>query len=170
MKISEAQQKFDYYVVALDFTLLAAAVQTAKFGTSQISDLLELTAWVLLLVAGVLALWRLEWMHVVDRLAQELHTTTEERVQLVKGKAEGSQSVLVASTQQVSPIDVQIGNRDESLKQIQARLDNLDRSAMRKYSVARWGFVLGLASLVAARAYLPALELLNACRLTRHCS
>jgi hypothetical protein len=165
MKISEAQQKFDYYVVALIFTLLAASVQTAPFGKSAIRDTLELASWGLLLFAGLLALWRLEWMHIADTLVEKLQTVTQERVELVKGKAQGSQSVFVASTQQMSPIDVQIANRDQSLVQIQANLDKIDRSAFRKYSIARWAFVLGLSALIAGRAYLPVLSVVNACRL-----
>jgi hypothetical protein len=168
LKISEAQQKFDYYVVALIFTLLAASVQTAVFGKSATRDALELASWVLLLLAGLLALWRLEWMHIADRLMEELDRVVKERLELVKGKAEGITNVLVGTTQKQGPIDDQIANREESASKLEEKLNRLDRSSQRKYNVGRYSFAFGLCLLVASRAYLPLLALVEeACRLTR---
>lgn len=171
MKISEAQQKFDYYVVALIFTLLAASVQTGVFGKSATRDALELASWGLLLLAGLLALWRLEWMHIADRLVQDLGRVDQERFELVKGKAEGTTSVLIGTTQKQSPIDEQIANREESASKLKEKLNQLDRSLQRKYNIGRSAFLLGLCLLVASRAYLPLLAVVEeACRLTRQCS
>lgn len=157
MKISEAQQKFDYYVVALIFTLLAASVQTGVFGNSAIRDVLELASWVLLLLAGLMALWRLEWMHIADRLVQELGRVNQERFELVKGKAEGSTTVLIGTTQTQSHIDEQISNREGSASKLKEKLDQLDKALKRRYNVGRTAFVFGLCLLVASRAYLPLL-------------
>jgi hypothetical protein len=159
--ISEAQQKFDYYVVALIFTLLAVSVQTGAFGESATRDALELASWVLLLVAGLLALWRLEWTHVADALIRQIDRLDQERFELLKGKAQGQASVLVATTQTESPIDEQIANREKSASKLKAKLSQVDRSGQRKYNIGRSAFLLGLCLLVASRAYLPLLAVVG---------
>lgn len=47
------QEKFRFYVLGLTFTILALAIQTAKFGISAVADGLELFGWVVLFVSGV---------------------------------------------------------------------------------------------------------------------
>ncbi len=55
------QEKFSFYVIALTFTILGLAVQTAEFGISRISDSVELLGWIFLLTSGLTGLSRLEW-------------------------------------------------------------------------------------------------------------
>lgn len=162
--ISEVQQKFDYYVVALIFTLLAASIQTGEFGNSAPRDALELVSWFLLLVAGLVALWRLEWMHIADRLSTDLARIDQERLELLKHKAGGARSVLVGTTETMSTVEEQIANRKESASKLQKRMAQLDQSALHKYDIGRYALVLGLCLLVASRAYLPLLGILRALR------
>jgi hypothetical protein len=157
MKISEAQQKFDYYVVALIFTLLAVSIQTGVFGKSATRDVLELASWGFLLVAGLLALWRLEWMPIADRHLENLARIEQERREMIVQKAAGSTTVLNATTLKQSHVDEQIGKRGEMASKLNENLDRIDRSMDRKYRVGRFAFVLGVCLLVASRAYLPLL-------------
>ncbi len=166
MMISEAQQKFDFYIVALIFTLLAASIQSAAFGDSAIRDALELGSWVFLLLAGLLALWRLEWASISDGYMQRLDRVERERLELIKHKASGSTSVLIGNTQEYSHVDEQIANRNESASKIDEKLTELSGFSERKYKAARFAFVLGLCLLVASRAYLPLVAIVEACRLT----
>jgi NhaP-type Na+/H+ or K+/H+ antiporter len=55
------QEKFEFYFLSLIFTILALTIQTAKFGRSGAEDVLELSGWVCLLIAGVVGLWKMEW-------------------------------------------------------------------------------------------------------------
>jgi len=66
----QSQEKFEFYLVGLVFTLLALSIQTAKFGQSNLSDFFELSGWLSLAVSGLSGLWRLEYIPVIrEKLA-----------------------------------------------------------------------------------------------------
>jgi len=56
----QQQEKFEFYLLSLVFTLLALSVQSAKFGSSTLVDTLELSGWVSLLISGIAGLWHME--------------------------------------------------------------------------------------------------------------
>ena len=60
----QSQEKFEFYLLSLVFTLLALAVQSATFGTNLPKNALELLAWVLFLISGLSGLYRLQWIPV----------------------------------------------------------------------------------------------------------
>ena len=63
---TEYESKFRFYFVALNFTLLAATIQTAQLSEmSALNALLELVSWVLLLSSGLAGLSYLEYTPVI---------------------------------------------------------------------------------------------------------
>ena len=53
--------KFEFYLVALTFTIAASAIQTGKFSGYSAIDFFEGAAWVTLVTSGLIGLWRLEY-------------------------------------------------------------------------------------------------------------
>lgn len=66
----QSQEKFEFYLIGLVFTLLVLSIQTAKFGQSNLSNFFELSGWVSLAVSGLFGLSRLEYIPVIrDKIA-----------------------------------------------------------------------------------------------------
>jgi hypothetical protein len=62
-EIAQKQQdRFEFYLVSLVFTLLALSIQTSGFGESSVADIFELLGWVSLLTSGISGLWRMEFL------------------------------------------------------------------------------------------------------------
>ena len=58
----ETERKFEFYFVGLIFTLLGLSVQTGNSITELTPSLFELVGRTLLLLSGILAILRLEWL------------------------------------------------------------------------------------------------------------
>lgn len=71
-KGQQIQIKLGFYSVALTFTILGLAIQTASFGANVVADLAELLAWLILLLSGLNGLSLLERMPHVRALEATL--------------------------------------------------------------------------------------------------
>lgn len=80
------QEKFEFYLLALTFTLVGLAIQTATFGTHVGADVAELVGWFLLLVSGIFGLSRMEWTPVIHDLESKRYEK-EESTTFFKRKA-----------------------------------------------------------------------------------
>ena len=157
----EAQQKFDFYAVALAFTVLGLAVQTAGFGTSPVSDLFELLAWVALLVSGTAGLHCLEWQPQVFQL-RGLEASQQSRLTgLREARVQGADTVHALDSGSDLNVDQMIASDENGLDLIRERIKTVSDRATRGYRVRSIGLLLGLVSLVISRGLDPLLALLR---------
>lgn len=147
----QTQEKFQFYVLALNFTLLAAAIQTATFGTYMLQDWLELAGWLGLVCAGVVGLWKLEWSSTI----RVQHAKKEEVVSALNEarhrKAQGVREVFVLNGERMQDIDERIQNHLDAIALIDSNIRRLDRSDAAKYTFTKVAFLSGITLLVAAR-------------------
>jgi len=150
------QEKFDFYFLALAFTVLGLAIQTAKFGHGKAADLAEILGWLLLLTSGLVGLSRLEWQpqlfHIFSFQEDSKAVVREANSWISKGVEEAR----VAGRQEMVSV---AGLRDKH----QAFVDKFGKEAsqlqargLAKYRWQRRTFVGGLVALMLARG-LPAI-------------
>lgn len=155
----QLQEKIDFYLLALVFTLLGLAIQTAKFQSSDVADALELTGWLSLAVSGVAGLSRLEWLPVSHLGFHRISTLTSEKTSLEKLAISGQTKLQVTDSDTPQDITWLISKRDEAIDNLEKNMDDLQESTLSKYRVHKVCLLLGIALLTGARGYPPALEL-----------
>jgi hypothetical protein len=149
----QLQEKFEFYLLALVFTILGLAIQTAKFGASDLGDALELFGWVLLLVSCITGLSRMEWLPVAHANNGKLKTFERQRYELQQLTEAGVATHTVDEQPQPAPIEEVIRSKDILIAKSKKELERIKRATLLKYSWHKWTFVAGLLVLAVARGY-----------------
>lgn len=153
------QERFEFYIIALCFTLLALSIQTASFGIWIISDVLELSGWLSLTVSGIAGLWRIEWLPVAGMASAKLDNMRGKATTLRELKLKGTK--FVSKTGGPVNLESNIRELDQFVAENEPRLESLDKRNMTKYKIHRLTFVLGFILLVLSRASVPVMNMLG---------
>ncbi len=148
----QTQEKFHFYFLALIFTLLSAAIQTANFQRSTTEQALELAGWLGLLLAGLIGLWKLEWDSVIRiqlaRRDEVIGAITDLKKQILQGVTE----VLVISTGQMQSVNDRMKDHEDVMSIQSVELEKLRKRDMFKYTATKYSFLIGMVSLMGSRA------------------
>ena len=154
-----SQEKFEFYLIGLVFTLLALSIQTAVFGQSRVADACELMGWVSLVVSGIAGLWRLEYIPIILEKIAIKDEYDEHIAALRKLKLEGAAEVFVLEAQSNQAIDDRLAQYERGVTVLDPVITKLEKHGFVKYNIHRYTFVAGVALLVFARAYVPMKQL-----------
>lgn len=154
------RERFSFYFVALIFTILGLSLQTASFGKSIFSDVLELVGWASLLISGLSGLSRLNWTPNLFFLFDEQQTHKSDLNAIKSGVALGQvQSVRMEG--KIGPPGPAIQKKEEHLEMVDTEVERLQKKLSRRYRLQQWGFYIGVSSLAIARAAAPALHIIK---------
>ncbi len=149
------QEKFEFYLVALAFTLLALSIQSADFEGPVIARALEIVGWVSLLASGLSGLSYLEWLPVLRVHAVKKDDLDSNADQLRQQRSQGVENVHLLQNNSIVPIEERIREYGEAVNLLEQQDPILDKKSNLKYFIFKWGFVSGLILILAARAYEP---------------
>jgi len=158
----KTQETFEFYLLSLVFTLLALSIQTAKFGTSAVADALELMGWVSFVVSGLAGLSRLEWIPGLRLSVGDREDAKNHLFELKEIQARGISELDVIATGTRQPIAKRVADQQEAIAALDPLIEKLERWTFTKYNLHKYGFVLGLLCVVAARAFKPLSSILSA--------
>ncbi len=144
----QTQQKFDFYFLALVFTVLGLSIQTSQF-SSKLQSVFEVAAWMSFMVSGLAGLSRMEWIPVFYASYSDL----TEKKSFVR-EAKTGRPVKSESGKLLSDIDVEerIQHGENLIKERTKKMDAIETRGKVKYLLHKWLFVAGLALLIISRA------------------
>jgi len=143
----QTQQKFEFYFLALVFTVLGLSIQTSQF-SSKTQSVVELVSWASFLVSGLAGLSRMEWIPVSYKSFADL---TYEK-SFVRD-AESGRPIVDESGKSLSRSEVAeyVQHAQRRIKKRTEKMDKIDRLSKAKYFLHKWLFVAGLISLMVSR-------------------
>ena len=156
------QEKFEYYLIALNFTLLALSVQTAEFSTEKPQVICELAGWVILFLAGVVGLVRLGWQPVAHKNFAIINMRETNIEKLRAAQLSGSKEVVLQDSNYESvPIGEFIEKAERSFNKNKPRVKALEDKLKKQYQWHKYLFLAGVVLIMASRAYLPLVDIVG---------
>ncbi len=144
-------QKFEFYVIALVFTILGLSIQTSMIlGSWQC--FFEIISWLALLMSGLAGLSRLEWTPIAYKHAGWLQK--EQNVLNMFNEGLRGRVVLDPSGQQWSQERLldEKSKQEKHISERKAEKEKVEKRLHWKYTIHKWCFVAGIICLVISRA------------------
>ena len=157
----QSQEKFQFYGVALVFTILGLSIQTATFDGYVTARICELMSWLMLLVSGLAGLSHLEWNPVIRIQMVQKDELEAKANHLLAQKNQGIRQVNVLQDDKVLPIEQRIEEYESYVGKLDTQITKLDRKAEIKYQIFKWSFALGIIFLAAGRSITPIVSIVN---------
>jgi hypothetical protein len=157
----QSQEKFQFYGVALAFTILGLSIQTATFEGHVAARICELLSWLALLISGLSGLSHLEWNPVIRIQMVRKDALEANSNQLVTQRNQGIREVNVLQDNKVVSIEGRIAEYKSYIDKLDSQITKLDNKAEIKYTIFKWSFVIGIALLAASRSITPAIGIVN---------
>ena len=157
----QSQEKFQFYAVALVFTILGLSIQTANFDGYIAVRICELLSWLMLIISGLAGLSHLEWNPVIHMQMVQKDELEEKINQFVVQRDQGIQQVKVLQNKTVVPIEERITEFESYVEKLGNQITNLDKKSEFKYKIFKWSFGIGIVLLAASRSITPIIEIIN---------
>jgi hypothetical protein len=157
----EIKTKYEYWLVGLIFAVLALAVETATFDGPRAGQVCELSAWIVLLAAGVLGIVRMEWTPTFYYLGSRKARTESLRQRLQAAQLSGERSIFVDESGEILKLADLLATADETLGHQDRRLNLIQRRQRIMYVLIRIFLITGFLLLLVARGVGPATDLLD---------
>ena len=147
--------KFDFYFIALIFTVLGLTVQTASFGNEWGQYVFEILAWASLATSGFAALSRLEYLPVAYKNQGYLQTESH-HLKTVERGLEGEPIVKSEMGEDWSPEELVSAKKEleTHIGERKMRIERIEKRCALKYRIQRIGFMTGIICLIISRGIL----------------
>lgn len=148
---TELQIKYEIYLITLTFTLLGLAIQTSKAYAIKSVAACETTAWVALLVAGLIGLYRIVYSSLVMHSFSHKCSREKWRDSLATAKQQGIEKVF--DNDGSRPIGDAIDDLDDQINTVEKDISKRNNSLVRLFKLQVSLFVTSCLLLVYARGY-----------------
>lgn len=147
----EISHKFEFYFLALVFTILGFSLQTASFTKNHFQYIFEIVALLSFLISGLAGLSRIEWLGVAFRHSGAIQDT-QKRLDIIN---QGLQGRPIVGTSGKPFTEEKLlkekKDLDENISGHKKRGDKVDESISLKYMIHKICFILGIICLTISR-------------------
>lgn len=147
------QERIQFYFLTLAFTLLALAVETYKPGEYKASSSIELISWALLLISGLLGLYRMRLIPKYYKLSVHLNMLRWNIKDAQKLKLKGEKQLYLPEKKKVFDIDMYIEENEKGIEHFEKEEKQLTKHLKPFIKVHEVGLMLGIVLLALGRAY-----------------
>lgn len=144
--------KFEFYFVALIFTILGLALQTASLEeASTVVVVVEVTSWALLVLSGLVGLSKVKWLAstIMVRNRKEFLSDLERQIYITQ--AQGQTHVLDSGSGNQVPIQDMLDTIKDSEEKADKNLLRLGKRHEIKEHTQWWGFVVAIVLVALSR-------------------
>jgi len=150
----EIASKFEFYFLALVFTILGLSVQTTAFVTYYNQGFFEIIALSSFLVSGLAGLSRIEWSSVFYRY----HGSIKDAEEILNKCEQGKQGKIIllktpiGDQWKMEELSSEIDTIKKKISLQKESAEDIEKKNLLKYGIHKWSFYVGLVSLVISRA------------------
>lgn len=148
------QERFEFYLTGLAFTVLGLSVQTAKLEGPACQIGFELFGWASLFVSGLAGFHRAERSPSLYRIGSALENEQQRVARLQGGASQGHDTVILPDGKS-HPIKDEIAESAAAVKRVQELFDGYNRKLQFVYRIQRGALIVGFGSLLLSRGYSP---------------
>ena len=149
---TEYQKKFEFYFLALVFTILGLTIQTSAFTLFGYQYIFEILGWIALLISGLAGLSKMEWLPIIFKHMEEKQIDEQHKSDLTK--ASNFNTIDSVTRQPISKEKIEglIQTVEGRIKQRTETINMIEKRHTIKYQLHKWCFVAGLALLILSRS------------------
>lgn len=159
------QEKYDFYILALTFTIVGFAIQTQPESFSLIGKIAELLSWLFLILSGITGIFRIEKQYELYQLAHHQYSRSQELVLFKQAQRKGVSEIEYVQAppkKSILPVrDEVIEGLQEGIIDVNSRIGKRQFNSKILFYLQKSLFLLGLLSIMIARGIKPFLEILN---------
>jgi len=152
------RERYEFYVVALAFTIIGLSIQTAHFGSYLVSDIAEIASWVTLLLAGIFGLQRIQSAYVIYDVYGDIAKLEKERGDFEQLRRQDVTALPQEGGGAVTP-EALVRDRDATIVSAESTVNKINKRQLLVYQLQRILFIGGLVLLMVSRGYQPVLTI-----------
>jgi hypothetical protein len=147
----QVQQKFDFYFLALVFTILGLTVQTSTI-TVDYQCFFEIASWIFLLASGLAGLSRLAWVP-VSYWREGFLQKNEETIRALDESQLSGKIMVRPSGEQWSEEELieEKSKLKQRVSELKKAVTKVEKQLKWKYLIHKWCFVAGVCLLLISR-------------------
>lgn len=148
---TDIQSKFELYFITLIFTILGLAIQTSKNSPFIVVAVMELTSWLFLTTAGLIAMYRVVRLPIILNGFAAINRNNVV-IEQVENDSRFNRKMLDTDNSLVDHADI-IKKYERKNENLNAKNKSINSKLIDLFKIQWWLFILALVGLIVSRGF-----------------